>query len=206
MCRSGICCARLTGLSNSTGCGSNWLRSTARWGGPSIDPELLTRMLIVGYCFGIRSEQRLCDEVHLNLAYRWFCRLGLDGEVPDHARTAESAAENRVLPRRIPRPRPSPRHRTRRPQDSTATTPAADRAPWPFALRHRLEKLQSTQPLPHRPSHRKPPPIGDSCYVLSAPMGILHKHPIQAITLHKCEVWVDFNQLRNENVGRDVDP
>ena len=43
------------------------------------------RMLIVGYCFGIRSERRLCDEVHLNLAYRWFCRLGLDGEVPDHS-------------------------------------------------------------------------------------------------------------------------
>ena len=41
-------------------------------------------MLIVGYCFGIRSERRLCDEVHLNLAYRWFCRLGLDGAVPDH--------------------------------------------------------------------------------------------------------------------------
>ena len=50
-------------------------------GRPSIDPELMMRMLIVGYCFGIRSERRLCDEVHLNLAYRWFCRLGLDGEV-----------------------------------------------------------------------------------------------------------------------------
>src|ERR1700681_3867742 len=54
-------------------------------GRPSIDPELLIRMLIVGYCFGIRSERRLCDEVHLNLAYRWFCGLGLDGEVPDHS-------------------------------------------------------------------------------------------------------------------------
>src|SRR5271169_2081554 len=54
-------------------------------GRPSIDPELLIRMLIVGYCFGIRSERRLCDEVHLNLAYRWFCRLGLDGDVPDHS-------------------------------------------------------------------------------------------------------------------------
>ena len=41
-------------------------------GRPSIDPELMMRMLIVGYCFGIRSERRLCDEVHLNLAYRWF--------------------------------------------------------------------------------------------------------------------------------------
>lgn len=54
-------------------------------GRPSIDPELLIRMLLVGYCFGIRSERRLCEEVHLNLAYRWFCRLGLDGTVPDHS-------------------------------------------------------------------------------------------------------------------------
>jgi transposase len=54
-------------------------------GRPSIDPELMIRMLIVGYCFGIRSERRLCEEVHLNLAYRWFCRLGLDGGVPDHS-------------------------------------------------------------------------------------------------------------------------
>jgi len=54
-------------------------------GRPSIDPELMIRMLLVGYCYGIRSERRLCDEVHLNLAYRWFCRLGLDCEVPDHS-------------------------------------------------------------------------------------------------------------------------
>jgi transposase len=54
-------------------------------GRPSIDPELMIRMLIVGYCSGIRSERRLCEEVHLNLAYRWFCRLGLDGAVPDHS-------------------------------------------------------------------------------------------------------------------------
>src|ERR1044072_6672175 len=54
-------------------------------GRPSVDPELMIRMLIVGYCFGIRSERRLCEEVHLNLAYRWFCRWGLDGAVPDHS-------------------------------------------------------------------------------------------------------------------------
>lgn len=47
-------------------------------GRPSIDPELLLRMLLIGYCFGIRSERRLCEEVHLNLAYRWFCRLDFD--------------------------------------------------------------------------------------------------------------------------------
>ena len=54
-------------------------------GRPSVDPELMVRMLIIGYCFGIRSERRLCEEVHLNLAYRWFCRLGLEGAVPDHS-------------------------------------------------------------------------------------------------------------------------
>ncbi len=54
-------------------------------GRPSIDPELMIRMLIIGYGFGIRSERRLCEEVHLNLAYRWFCRLGLNGPVPDHS-------------------------------------------------------------------------------------------------------------------------
>jgi transposase len=54
-------------------------------GRPSVDPELIMRMLIVGYCMGIRSERRLCEEVHLNLAYRWFCRLGLDARVPDHS-------------------------------------------------------------------------------------------------------------------------
>jgi transposase len=54
-------------------------------GRPSVDPELMIRMLIVGYCFGIRSERRLCEEVHLNLAYRWFCRLGLEEAVPEHS-------------------------------------------------------------------------------------------------------------------------
>ena len=41
-------------------------------GRPSIDPELMIRMLLVGYCFAIRAERWLCEEVHLNLAYRWF--------------------------------------------------------------------------------------------------------------------------------------
>lgn len=54
-------------------------------GRPSVDPELMIRILIVGYCFGIRSERRLCEEVHLNLAYRWFCRLGLEDPIPDHS-------------------------------------------------------------------------------------------------------------------------
>jgi transposase len=54
-------------------------------GRPSIDPELMLRMLIVGYCYGIRFERRLCQEVELHLAYRWFCRLDLDDMVPDHS-------------------------------------------------------------------------------------------------------------------------
>ena len=54
-------------------------------GRPSIDPELMIRMLIVGYCYGIRSERRLCEEVSLNLAYRWFCCLDLDDAIPDHS-------------------------------------------------------------------------------------------------------------------------
>ncbi len=54
-------------------------------GRPSIDPEMMIRMLIIGYCYGIRSERRLCEEVQLNLAYRWFCRLSLEDEVPDHS-------------------------------------------------------------------------------------------------------------------------
>ena len=62
----------------------------------SIDPELMIRMLIVRYCYGIRFERRLCEEVELHLAYRWFCRLHLDDKVPDHStfsvnRTAASA-------------------------------------------------------------------------------------------------------------------
>lgn len=54
-------------------------------GRPSVNPELMIRMLIVGYCYGIRSERRLCEEVQLNLAYRWFCRLGLEDAVPNHS-------------------------------------------------------------------------------------------------------------------------
>src|SRR5258705_8837737 len=45
----------------------------------------MLRMLIVAYCYGIRSEQRLCEEVELHLAYRWFCRLDLEDKVPDHS-------------------------------------------------------------------------------------------------------------------------
>lgn len=54
-------------------------------GRPAIDPEVLFRMLFVGYLYGIRSEVRLCEEIQDNVAYRWFCGLGLTQKVPDHA-------------------------------------------------------------------------------------------------------------------------
>src|SRR5712671_1621303 len=59
-------------------------------GRPSIDPERLIRMHIVGYCFGIRSERKLCEEVRPHLAYRWFCRLDLDDTVPHHSTFSEN--------------------------------------------------------------------------------------------------------------------
>ena len=59
--------------------------SYSHTGRPSVDPELMIRMLIIGYCYGIRSERRLCEEVGLNLAYRWFCRLSIEDPVPHHS-------------------------------------------------------------------------------------------------------------------------
>jgi transposase len=57
----------------------------SRTGRPSIDPVLMIRMLLVGYVFAIRSERQLCSEVQVNLAYRWFCRLGIEDDIPDHS-------------------------------------------------------------------------------------------------------------------------
>lgn len=75
----------------------SWVRAElaphySRVGRPSIDPELMIRMLIVGYAFAIRSERQLCREVQVNLAYRWFCKLGLEDPIPDHS--AFSRARN----------------------------------------------------------------------------------------------------------------
>src|SRR6201987_5335174 len=74
-------------------------------GRPSIDPVLMIRMLLVGYVFAIRSEQRLCSEVQVNLAYRWFCKLSIEDNIPDHSvfcrarhkRFRESEALRRVF-------------------------------------------------------------------------------------------------------------
>ena len=65
----------------------SWLRSElapqySSMGRPSIDPELMIRMLVAGYVFAIRSERLLCREVQVNLAYRWFCRLGIEDAIP----------------------------------------------------------------------------------------------------------------------------
>jgi transposase len=57
----------------------------SRTGRPSVDPVLMIRMLLIGYCLGIRSERQLCEEVNLNLAYRWFCKLSITDKVPDHS-------------------------------------------------------------------------------------------------------------------------
>jgi transposase len=54
-------------------------------GRPSIDPVLMIRMLITGYVFAIRSERQLCSEVQVNLAYRWFCKLSIEDDVPNHS-------------------------------------------------------------------------------------------------------------------------
>ena len=54
-------------------------------GRPSIDPVLMIRMLIVGYVFALRSERRICAEMQVNLAYRWFCKLGIEDRIPDHS-------------------------------------------------------------------------------------------------------------------------
>src|SRR3954447_13880198 len=59
-------------------------------GRPSIDPDLMIRMLIIGYCYGLRSERKLTQEVELHLAYRWFCRLDLDDKVPHHSTFSEN--------------------------------------------------------------------------------------------------------------------
>ncbi len=68
----------------------SWLRGElapyySHTGCPSVDPELMIRMMLLGYCHSIRSDRRLCQEIEMNLAYRWFCRLGLEDRVPDHS-------------------------------------------------------------------------------------------------------------------------
>ena len=78
----------------------SWLREElapyySHTGRPSIDPELMVRMLLVGYVFAIRSERQLCSELQVNMAYRWFCGLSIESNIPDHSlfsRAATSAS------------------------------------------------------------------------------------------------------------------
>ena len=68
----------------------SWLRAAltpyySHTGRPSVDPELMIRMMVIGYCYSIRSDRRLCQSIRLDLGYRWFCRLGLEDRVPDHS-------------------------------------------------------------------------------------------------------------------------
>jgi transposase len=88
----------------------SWLRSElashySPMGRPSIDPELMVRMLVVGYVFAIRSERLICREVQVNLAYRWFCKLGIEDAIPDHSAFSrarnERFREGDVFPSRI---------------------------------------------------------------------------------------------------------
>ena len=88
-------------------------------GRPSIDPELMLKMLIVGCCYGIRFERKLCEEVELPLAYRWFCRLALDDKFPHHATFSVNRHGRLPMPTAIPA-----RRRTR----SIGQDPSARRA------------------------------------------------------------------------------
>src|SRR5207344_1305631 len=68
----------------------SWVRSElapfySKIGRPSIDPELMMRMLIIGYAFAIRSERAICRDVRVNFAYRWFCGLSIEDKIPDHS-------------------------------------------------------------------------------------------------------------------------
>ena len=62
-------------------------------GRPSVDPVLMIRMLIIGYVFGLRSERLLCRELQVNLAYRWFCKLGIEHKIPDHSAFSRARTE-----------------------------------------------------------------------------------------------------------------
>jgi hypothetical protein len=102
-------------------------------GRPSIDPELMIRMLIVGYCFGLRSERRLTQEVELHLAYRWFCRLDLDDKVPHFSRETLRA-------------KACQRPRSGRPCDRAAFSRAPSR---PSGLKaHQWARMWAWPPLP----------------------------------------------------------
>ena len=65
----------------------------SRTGRPSVDPEVLLRMLLIGYLYGITSERRLCEEVQMHIGYRWFVGLNLEDKVPDHSTFSKNRHE-----------------------------------------------------------------------------------------------------------------
>jgi transposase len=192
-------------------------------GWPSVDPELMMRMLIVGYCMGLGSERRLCEEVHLNLAYRWFCRLGLDGKVPDHSTFSRN------------------RHGRFRQSDILrhlfetiverclteglvggegfavdASLIAADAnkqrfAPCPPVLGLGHEDAPPTIPNPaskpeHRGGHRRPTALKNSEKIVSAPSGRLNQHYLPVADLIRtwqraAQDHSSFSRSRNISTG-----
>ncbi len=79
-------------------------------GRPSIDPELLLRILLIGYLYGITSERKLVEELRMHLAWRWFTGLGFDQEIreDDHRRDRTHQQRERALPASAPDPRLRP--------------------------------------------------------------------------------------------------
>ena len=80
----------------------SWLRGElaphySSTGRPSIDPEPMIRMLVVGYVFAIRSERLICREVPVNLTYRWFCKLGIEDGIPDHSAFSRARNERSAM-------------------------------------------------------------------------------------------------------------
>src|SRR6478609_3744811 len=159
-------------------------------GRPSIDPELMIRMLIVGYCYGIRSERKLTQEVELHLAYRWFCKLDLDDKVPHKTRrspriawavsaraiccaTSSSAwcgrrwrwawSRAKALPSTPACWRPTPAAITaRRPMSSIGPTSSVRHERWPSILLRSMRPPSPIQIARRRRSSRRPipPPPG----------------------------------------------
>src|SRR5262245_33245754 len=152
-------------------------------GRPSIDPELMIRMLIVGYCYGIRSERKLTQEVELHLAYRWFCKLDLEDKVPHHSTFSENRLgrfrDSDLLPtsssawcgRRWRRAwsrakalpstpacwRPTPAVITaRRPMSSIGPTSSARHARWPSILLRSMRPLSPIRIARRQRSSRRP--------------------------------------------------
>jgi hypothetical protein len=101
-CRTITSSARLLAFSTCPGFHSELASYYPQIGRPSIDPELMIRMLIIDYVFAIRSERALCRDVQVNLAFRWFCGLSIEDKVPDHSAPPRARNERSCPPFRLP--------------------------------------------------------------------------------------------------------